>query len=183
MNLELNEYLDKIKNDLYFSECVADYVKNKSIEGMMNICKILEYRSFFIGIYFNIMDKKILKQFEKEKHLDFSIFEDNNICEKEVLKVKSLTDDNKDILCIFTDPSKIDFEKMSINTLAHIDLKYVYDNYFNDENICGLLINFMNEEIYIDRLLIELIMAKQYENLETLVEILFNPHLLDELEF
>lgn len=72
---------------------------------------------------------------------------------------------------------------MSVNTLAHVDLKYVYDNYFNDENISGLLINFMNEEIYIDRLLIELIMAKQYENLETLVEILFNPHLLDELEF
>lgn len=141
MNLELNEYLDKIKNDLYFSECVEDYIENKSVEGMMNIC------------------------------------------EKEALKVKSLTNDNKDILCIFTDPSKIDFEKMSINTLANVDLKYVYDNYFNDENICGLLINFMNEEIYIDRLLIELIMEKQYENLETLVEILFNPHLLDELDF
>ena len=183
MNLELNEYLDKIKNDLYFSECVADYVKNKSVEGMMNICKILEYRSFFIGIYFNIMDKKILKQFEKENYLDFSIFEDNNICEKEALKVKSLANDNKDILCIFTDPSKIDFEKMSINTLAQVDLKYVYENYFNDENICGLLINFMNEEIYIDRLLIELIMEKQYEDLETLLEILFNPHLLDDLEF
>ena len=39
---ELNEYLDKIKNDLYFSECVEDYIENKSVEGMMNICKILE---------------------------------------------------------------------------------------------------------------------------------------------
>ena len=49
MNVYNKDYLNKIKNDDYFSNIVADFDKEKTIENYINMCKVLEYRTFYMA--------------------------------------------------------------------------------------------------------------------------------------
>ena len=184
-DFNLQEYLEKMYNDTYFTEIVNEYNNNKRNEGFIDICKILNYREFFTAYAFIFKNKKIKKKLKKDKMLHLEEIDNECNCVKEILRVENPLDENSCLICIFTDPTKIDFDIMPVNTIQVTTLKQLYEEYFTSEENEGIVINPNDENIFVDKEYIQLILNEKYDEISeivTLVDKIKNSESMDEIQ-
>lgn len=184
-DFNLQEYLEKMYNDTYFTEIVKEYNDNKTNEGFIDICKILNYREFFTAYAFIFKNKKIKKKLKKDKMLHLEEIDNECNCVKEILRVENPLDENSSLICIFTDPTKIDFDIMPVNTIQVTTLKQLYEEYFTSEENEGIVINPNDENIFVDKEYIQLILNEKYDEISeivTLVDKIKNSESMDEIQ-
>ena len=167
MNVYNKDYLNKIKNDDYFSSVVADFNKEKSIEKYISMCKVLEYRTFYMAYNTSFIDHHLRANFKHTGYLPIEIYNDETKVQSIALSIEVKVQNFKEeVLCIFTDPSKINFKQGNVNTISPITLSKVWEKYFNDEKYGGICINVFNEQIMIPYDYIRFILENKYDEIE-----------------
>ena len=155
MNVYNKDYLNKIKNDDYFSSIVADFNKEKSIEKYINMCKVLEYRTFYMTYNTSFIDHHLRANFKHTGYLPIEIYNDETKVQSIPLSIEVKVQNFKEeVLCIFTDPSKINFKQGNVNTLRSITLSG------------GICINVFDEQIMIPYDYIKFILENKYDEIE-----------------
>lgn len=163
------EKIEKFTNNTYFSSIVEDFSKDKSTEKYIDICKVLEYREFLIGLQIEFFDKKTIKKLNKSKELND--IDKDCIGRTGILKVNNSNfKDGKDIICIFTDLTKIEQDNLPINFIEPINFKQLYDEYLSQDNYGGIIINLFKDNVYIDDSLFEYILNKDHIGLEKAIK-------------
>ena len=148
--LEKDELLDKINNDTYFTEIVEEFCKERTVENYINVCKVLQYRDFYIGAIINVKDHHYRAVLKHEGYLPEDVMQDETKVDIEPLKVEIRLGIHKETaLCIFTDSSKIDLKKTKCNGIMCLDLKTTWEKYFESDEIAGFVINLGKEEVMI----------------------------------
>ncbi len=167
MNVYNKEYLDKIKYDDFFSKIVSNFKNKKSIENYICLCKVLEYRTFYIAYNTSFVDHHLRANFKHTGFLPIEIYNDESKVQSIVFALEIKVQNSKEeLLCIFTDPSKINFKHGNVNTIRSITLKEVWEEYFIDEKYGGICINVFNEQIMIPYDYIRFILENKYEEIE-----------------
>lgn len=167
MNLYGKNFLEKIQNDDYLSNIVASLDNDKSLEKYINMCKVLEYRTFYVAYNTTFIDHHLRANFKHTGCLPVECFDDQSKIQSIILSIElNVQNFKEEVLCIFTDPSKIDFRQGNVNTIRAITLKEVWEKYFNDEKYGGICINVFNEQIMLPYDYIKFILENKYEEIE-----------------
>ena len=86
MNTEIKEYVEKMKNDTYFTSIVEEYNEEKSVDNFIRLCQVLEYREFYIAGNINISDPTLEKELLEKGNLSNEVLEDKTKFEIEPLR-------------------------------------------------------------------------------------------------
>ena len=167
MDVYNKDYLEKIANDDYFSSIVKLFDNEKTIDNFIDVCKVLEYRTFYIAYETTIIDHHLRACFKHNGNLPIESFEDESKMKSILLSFELKVGAYKEeVICVFTDPSKIDFKQVKVNTIRVITLRELWDKYFSDERFGGICINCFNEQIMIPYDYIKFILDNKYDEIE-----------------
>lgn len=150
--LETKEFLENIKNNTFLSDCVKEFYEERTIENYIYLCEVLSYRDVYIcGANFN----------EEEKR-----FDDILTCQ---LSVSSIPGVSEEVICVYSDPTKINFEEIGCNIVGVTTLRDIFSTYFNDETFHGIIINVHDEQIPVPYRFIKLILNNKIKDLRNLI--------------
>lgn len=170
---ELNECLEKIYSDTYLTDMVREYDENKTKEKLIDVYKVLSYRDIFAAYTIIFKNKKLEKKLKKESSLSIEEITNEENCVREILKAQNYCGDENDyLICVFTDPTKIDFETMPVNSMELTDLKKLWEPYSLDEKCDGIIINPKDECLMIDKCIVELILSGNYDGINEILTLL-----------
>ena len=164
MREELEQIIEKAVKDDYLSESLNYYKNNRTIDNYIDILKILNYRKFYLGIVVNFKNKKMLKQFKKTGFIPLE--SENEYMEKEPL-VAELSNGvySENTICVFSDPTKIDFSNCPANGIEETTLKDLYEKYIKDKNIGGIIFNSFEEKFILPLPYIEYVINGNYDEI------------------
>lgn len=161
------EYLDKFENDRYFTEVVEEFNKERTIENYINVFKVLQYRDFYLAVVVDVKDHHYRAEFKHTGTLPFEVLQDKTKVTIDPIKAEIKLGIYKEIeLCIFTDPSKIDFNKMKANGMVISNLESVWEEYFSDEELGGIVINPGLEEVMVPYDYIRFTLAGEFDKIK-----------------
>ena len=161
------EYLDKFANDRYFTGIVEEFTKERTPENFVNTCKVLQYRDFYLAAVVEVNDHHYRAELKHTGTLPFEALQDKSKVIVDPIKAEIKYDGEIAIvLCIFTDPSKIDFKKIHCNGMFITNLEKVWKDYFADEELQGIVINLGEEEMIIAYDYIKYTLNGEFDKLE-----------------
>lgn len=155
-----------LRSDKYFSTVVEDFVKNPTVDGYIDLCKVLQYRKFYVCYETRFFDKRLELELKRTGTLPLECFDDPTKLQSEVIFLEVKADNVKfEIVGIFTDPSKIDINNrdVNINTIKEMTLSELYEKHFKDDKFSGLCINPFIEQIFITTDYLELILENDFD--------------------
>lgn len=158
-----------LRSDKYFSTVVEDFVKNPTVDGYIDLCKVLQYRKFYVCYETRFFDKRLELELKRSGTLPLECFNDPTKLQSELVFLKVKVDNVQfEVVSIFTDPSKIDLNNrdVNINTIKEMTLSELYEKHFNDDKFSGLCINPCIEQIFITNGNIKLILENDFDKLK-----------------
>ena len=162
MNTNGNELFERAIKDDYLSESLAYFKDNKSLDSYLELCKILNYRKFYLALNLSFKNKKMMKKFNKEGYVPLEKMDE--LFYKDVLKAEISSNAGSElVLCAYSDPSKIDFSSGLVNGLEETTLEVAYEKYIKNCMIGGIIFNSMEEEFLIPLPYIEYVINGDYE--------------------
>ena len=150
MGLFDKENINKFNIDSYFSMVVQTFVNERTIDNYIDVCKVLQYRKFYVSYETIFFDHRLRTELKRTGTLPIEYFDDSEKIKSIILSMEiNIGTHKEELLCVFTEPSKIDFKKVNVNVIREITLNEVFDKYFSDENFGGICINSFDEQIMI----------------------------------
>ena len=158
---------DKFITDTYFSMIVKDFSTNRTIDNYIEVCKVLQYRKFYVSYETVFFDHHLRTELKHTCTLPVESFDDESKIKSTILSMEIKVEKHREeLLCIYTEPSKIDFKKVNVNVIREITLTEVFEKYFSDEKFGGICINSFNEQIMIPYDYIKLIIQNDFEKIK-----------------
>ena len=112
------DYIEKIQKDDYFSSIVEKFNREKTVENYIDICKVLEYRTFYLAYNTTFYDHHLRAVFKHNGFIPIEEYTDEKKVQSILLSIEiKIQNFVEEGLCIFTDVSKLNFKKGNVNTV------------------------------------------------------------------
>lgn len=167
MGLFNKENKNKFNIDSYFSMVVQNFVNERTIDNYIDVCKVLQYRKFYVCYETTFFDHHLRTELKRSGTLPVEYFDASDKIRAIILSMEIKIDQNKEeLLCVFTEPNKIDLRQVNINVIREITLYEVFEKYFSDEKFGGICINSFNEQIMIPYDYIKCIIDNDFDKIK-----------------